>query len=227
MQLERDALSLALFVESPTLLYSPPNHLTSGGYPVGKIEDRSAQILQTFHEDTLINMQIVLTTARPSIKKRQKRCFGQPQRLETFSVILYGPELMAGDIGKFCQDSHIYLQDPHDCDRNVAYYNPHCLSPLQGQRRMTLDLHRHNTDAVVTEIRHKDTLDALLTPRWLGELDTPSGLRSNLFLYVISSLHVPSYAHELQASATGSLLHGTTRAWLGSRIHFLRPVDGT
>jgi SWI/SNF-related matrix-associated actin-dependent regulator of chromatin subfamily A3 len=182
-------------VENLSLLYSVPDRLTSGGYFVGKLEDRSAQILQTLYEDILIDVQIILSPHQASVMKRQKRRFGQTQDLVSFSVILYGPKLIAEDVGRFCQDCEIYLQEPRNCDRDVPYCNPHCLSSVDGEHRMTSELHRHSLDTVVTEVHQTDILQALLTPRWVGELSTPSTLRTNLFPYAASSLYTLLFAH--------------------------------
>jgi SWI/SNF-related matrix-associated actin-dependent regulator of chromatin subfamily A3 len=178
---EADEQFLTHSTERPVLQYSPPDRLMSGACIIGKIEDRSAQILQTLHEDSSLDMQIVLAQRR--VVKPPKRRFGQALNAMLFSVILYGPENIAEDVGQFCQDCDIYLQDPHDheCDRNVVYDNPHCLSSSDGQRRMTFELYRHSGDAVITEVHRTDTLEALIAPRWLGEISTPSALQTDLF----------------------------------------------
>jgi SWI/SNF-related matrix-associated actin-dependent regulator of chromatin subfamily A3 len=194
MQVEGDEQSLLHSIDHQTLLYFPPDHLTSSGYVVGKIQERSAQILQTLHEDVSIDVQIVLSQRQKSITKLQKRQFDQVLGLVSFSVVLYGPETIAEDVGQFCQDCDVYLQDPHDCNRNVVYSNPHSLSPLDGQRLMTSELHRHRGGAVITEVHRTDTLHALLAPRSLDEINTPSGLRTDLFPYAKSPLRTSAFA---------------------------------
>jgi SWI/SNF-related matrix-associated actin-dependent regulator of chromatin subfamily A3 len=181
MQVDGDEQFLLHSIEQQTLLYLPPDRLTSSGCTIGKIEERSAQILQTLHEDSSIDLQIVLPQRQKSITKPQKRPLDHSLDLLSFSVILYGPENIAEDVGQFCQDCDIYLQDPHNCDRNVVYSNPHSLSPLDSQHLMTLELQRQIGDVVITEVHRADTLGALLAPRWLREISTPPGLRTDLF----------------------------------------------
>ena len=75
-----------------------------------------------------------------------------------------------GRCRNFCQASEVYLQDPHGCDRNVLYCNPHCLSSSETERRTTFELQESNVNVVITQLHHSDTLDALVTSRRLGEL---------------------------------------------------------
>lgn len=59
--------------------------------------------------------------------------------LELF-VVLYGPSTLFDAVGAFAAKCHLYLQHPRHCNRNVAYRNPHCLSPEDGRIVKTFDL---------------------------------------------------------------------------------------
>lgn len=96
------------------------------------------------------------------------------------SAILYGPKWLSEDIGTFCQESEIYLQDPRGCDRNVLYCNPHRLSSDHGVCCTTFELQRASADVVVTQLHIADALDVFSAPRVLCELETPYQLRTRL-----------------------------------------------
>jgi SWI/SNF-related matrix-associated actin-dependent regulator of chromatin subfamily A3 len=106
----------------------------------------------------------------------------QKGSLTPISAILYGPEWLSEDIGAFCQDSEIYLQDPLGCDRDVLYCNPHRLSSDQGVCCTTFELQRASTDVIVTNLHIADVLDVLSAPRTLGEVETPRWLKTKLLL---------------------------------------------
>ncbi|RII05580.1 DNA repair protein rad5 [Alternaria sp. MG1] len=99
------------------------------------------------------------------------------------SAILYGPKWLSEDLGAFCQDSEIYLQDPVGCDRDVLYYNPHRLSSDDGACCTTFELQRASTNVVVTKLHVSDALDILSIPRVLGEVATPRWLKTELLLH--------------------------------------------
>jgi hypothetical protein len=102
--------------------------------------------------------------------------------LTLISAILYGPKSLYEDIGSFCEESEIYLQDPLDCDRDVPYCNPHRLSSDQDACYTTFELQRASPDVVVTQLHIADALDVFSTPKVLGELETPRHLKTELLL---------------------------------------------
>jgi SWI/SNF-related matrix-associated actin-dependent regulator of chromatin subfamily A3 len=138
---------------------------------VGRFDDRSAEILRVICEDPLVNLQLILPRAKYS---RQRGS------LVALSAILYGPRWLSEDIGAFCQDSEMYLQDPLGCDRDVPYCNPHRLSSDQAACCTTFELQRASTEVVVTKLSIEDALDVLSAPRVLGELETPRWLKTPL-----------------------------------------------
>ena len=154
-----------------SLGFLPPNQLICKEGRVGRFNDRSAEILRAVCEDPLVDLQL-MHGKRPCRKGS----------LTPISVILYGAKWLSEDIGAFCQDSEIYLQDPLGCDRDVLYCNPHRLSSDEDACCTTFVLQRASNNVVVTKLHVSDALDILSTPRVLGEVETPRWLKTELLL---------------------------------------------
>jgi hypothetical protein len=152
--------------------FLPPDQLIYKDAHVGRFDEGSAEILRAICEDPLVDLQLMLM-----YRKRPRRRSPTP-----ISAILYGPKWLSKDIGSFCQDSEIYLQDPLGCDRDVLYCNPHRLSSDEGACCTTFGLQRASTNVVVTKLYVSDALDILSTPRVLGEVETPRWLKTKLLL---------------------------------------------
>lgn len=150
-----------------------PDQLIYEEAGVGRFDDRSAEILRAICEDPLVDLQLMLMHGKRSHRRRS---------LIPISAILYGPKWLSEDIGAFCQDSEIYLQDPVGCDRDVLYCNPHRLSSDDGACCTTFELQRASTNVVVTKLHVSDALDILSAPRTLGEVGTPRWLKTKLLL---------------------------------------------
>ena len=153
--------------------FLPPNQLIYKEVCVGRFDGRSAEILCVICEDPLVELQLTLTRV-----KRPRQRGGLP----SLSAILYGPKWLSEDIGTFCQDSEIYLQDPLGCDRDVLYCNPHRLSSDEDACCTTFVLQRASNNVVVTKLHVSDALDILSIPRVLGEVATPRWLKTELLL---------------------------------------------
>ena len=156
-----------------SLDFLPPDQLIYKEARVGRFDDRSAEILRAICEDPLFDLQLMLMHGQRPHRRRS---------LTPISAILYGPKWLSEDIGAFCQDSEIYLQDPVGCDRDVLYYNPHRLSSDDGACCTTFELQRASINMVVTKLHVSDALDILSTPRVLGEVETPRWLKTELLL---------------------------------------------
>ena len=155
-----------------SLGFLSPDQLIYEEARVGRFDDRSAEILRAICEDPLVDLQLMLMHGKRSHRRS----------LIPISAILYGPKWLSEDIGAFCQDSEIYLQDPVGCDRDVLYCNPHRLSSDDGACCTTFELQRASTNVVVTKLHVSDALDILSTPRVLGEVETPRWLKTELLL---------------------------------------------
>lgn len=53
---------------------------------------------------------------------------------------LYGPGTLFENVGTFAAKCNLYLQHPRNCDLNVPYRNPHCLSPEVSHTTYTFEL---------------------------------------------------------------------------------------
>jgi hypothetical protein len=163
--------------------------VTADGNILGELDARSSQVLQALHEDVDIAMQLALKLSNTSMADRSKAPSLERRKSLSLSVILYGPVWLADDIASYLQDCDIYLQEPHGCDRNVVYCNPHCLSASEGEVRMTCELSSSRANMAISRVVHSDTLDALISARPLGEVDSPLALRTQLLPCVPSTYH--------------------------------------
>lgn len=95
----------------------------------------------------------------------------QQQRL---GIILYGPADMAEAVGNWLDKCQIYLQMPENCDRNVPYSNPHCLSFSDKDKAMTFELvsrelcvdsaQLHDSTDILTELENQEPLAEAAQP---------------------------------------------------------------
>lgn len=179
--------------------FSTPSDLYISGSLAGKLDDRSAQILDVLSEDSLIDMQIILPVPKGRMNKRKNHASSQPQGWVPVSVILYGPESIAEDVGAFCQNCNLYLQDPVGCDRqNVLYRNPHRIASSQDTPRLAVDFNEDISSKTVTQLHYSGFLDALISSRSLYELQTPHTLITPLLsyaLYLLSSCLFYAYTY--------------------------------
>lgn len=173
-----------------SIVFSSPSELYIGGNLVGNMGDRTSQILQVLSEDPLLDIQII--PAVQNTKQGNRRRIESRQRLEWFSVsvIIYGPDSLAKDVGQFCQTCDLYLQDPVGCDRNVLYRNPHRFSLPEEALRLTFDIHEHNLGTTVTRLHNSNVHDSLITSRSCFELETPFNLKTPLMPLVSLSFGV-------------------------------------
>jgi hypothetical protein len=74
----------------------------------------------------------------------------------------------------------MYLQDPHGCDRNVKYRNPHRLSGLDPDVPWTWDL-----DQLIASYEKAqspvDLLAGFESDEFLPDIEAPSALRTPLY----------------------------------------------
>jgi hypothetical protein len=124
------------------LQFSPPNslNLLEGG-EFGCLEERIAVILATLAAQTGIRFQtyayVIKRRARTKHMKGKKT--GQYDLQYQMDAIIYGPEELCEDVGEYLARCDMFLQDPHQCDRDVPYRNPHVLR-LSQEATMTCSL---------------------------------------------------------------------------------------
>jgi SWI/SNF-related matrix-associated actin-dependent regulator of chromatin subfamily A3 len=186
----------------------------AGGLHAGYLDSQSAEVIKVLSEDSTIETQILISP--PAIPLSGKRSQGSSRRPCPVSVIIYGPVEMFDDIGVFFQECGLYLQDPIACDRNVPYCNPHRLSVPDDQIQLTFDLMQSRSDSSMRQLHKSDSLDGLIIPRELPELETPHLLRTQLLPYFLPVLRLLTLMLILaKAPEASTIFHDPTGARMG------------
>lgn len=110
-----------------------------------QLQERTFHMLNTLSDHAKVNFQFSVQgnaqdEEQTPIASKKRVAPGQDQRDPSLSIILYGPPDMAEAVGSWLDKCHIYLQMPENCDRNVPYSNPHCLSFSDEDKTMTFEL---------------------------------------------------------------------------------------
>jgi hypothetical protein len=160
----------------------------------GILDPIASKILSVLLKDSSIALQLYVCKARslPNIEPHdratsQRRIKAIPQ--PTLHVIIYGAPHLFDPIGTFIAKCHYHLQQPSNCDRNVEYRNPHCLSPEKEQRIFTNDLEssveQDNPHAYrpYLECNPIDAFTDTSQCSTLAETQTPSTLKTRLYKY--------------------------------------------
>lgn len=152
----------------------------------GTVSTEHGQLLQAILDETAIRTQA--TCVLDDRNNGSRKSAGLlPQLIPcSLSINLYGPKELFEEIGIFFQDYDIYLQDPSDCDLNVRYFNPHCLSSMDSSLcPMTYDLKINLLEAfeIQPTSRHSELLDALDPQEDLPEAAQPAAIRTQLERY--------------------------------------------
>ncbi|KAF7573486.1 hypothetical protein PtrM4_083910 [Pyrenophora tritici-repentis] len=134
-----------------------PNELALQGSTAGKLDEQSAKILQALSAD---DISIQLSTVLPGNPTYKQGVAAVRNTRDWFpcSVILYGPDDMFEDIGAFCQECKLYLQDPIGCELNVPYRNPHRISTDKERPLLTFEL-QSDVDQTVTVGMARDAIE--------------------------------------------------------------------
>jgi hypothetical protein len=142
---------------------------------VGSLEkDTVVTLVKLAHEGIEFQLSVTRSYAGDT-QKRRSGCL--------LEVIIYGPKRMADAVGVFMEDCGYFLQDPHGCDHNVPYINPHRLSSLFGEPPMTHTIQQPRKERFETFT--KAAIDALAnfqTSEQLEPAATPSALATELQL---------------------------------------------
>lgn len=94
----------------------------------GNISPDYQTVLQALLDEASLELQVSCSFEDDSFQSKKKQKGFQGDVKCSLSIILYGPLPLADEVGEFCQDWNIYLQDPQGCNRDVRYCNPHRLS---------------------------------------------------------------------------------------------------
>lgn len=113
-----------------------------------------SQILITLSQTAAVEFQFLFQKDNHRAPSLLKNTFAaEPdENSHQISVILYGTEEIATDVGDWLDKCGLYLQLPQDCDRGVRYLNPHSLSFGDENRIMTFDI--ENTSASNLQAEH-------------------------------------------------------------------------
>jgi hypothetical protein len=99
--------------------------------PIGQLSQTASELLHELQEDDDIELQ--MRCRNTPDHGPMKKIVPTAQLL----VIIYGEFERLEDIGDFCRESGIYLQDLIECNRTVEYRNSHRLSALDEDVSMT------------------------------------------------------------------------------------------
>jgi hypothetical protein len=148
--------------------------------------ENDGSIVGSLEKDTVITLE-KLAHECIEFQLSVTRSYGEDARKRRsgyiLEVIVYGPKCMADAVGVFMQDCGYFLQDPHGCDHNVPYINPHRLSSLSGDPPMTQTIQQPRRERFETFT--KAAIDALAnfqTSEQLEPAATPSALATELQL---------------------------------------------
>lgn len=138
-----------------------------------QLQERTFRMLKVLSDDATVNFQFMLQ-GKPEKEKQapiaSKHRIASLQILQDqrLSIILYGPAGMAEAVGSWLNKCQIYLQMPENCDRNVPYSNPHCLSFNDEDTAMTFELasrrlcadsaELHDSMNILTELENQEPL---------------------------------------------------------------------
>ena len=116
---------------------------SSEGSPFGAIIHKSKGIINILRKE--ITVQLFADWAPFQSKGSAKKANGKPSMTKSpplleICAVLYGPAALSDTVGSFLTRCHIYLQDPANCNLNVPYFNPQCLSREDCRIIYTLDL---------------------------------------------------------------------------------------
>lgn len=112
---------------------------------VGRLDPFAINILSVLQKDVAISIQLYLDAAPvanvDAITSR-KGSKGVPLQSHqpALYVILYGSRALFEAIGLFASKCGYFLQEPRNCDRNIEYCNPHCLTPASSHILFTNEL---------------------------------------------------------------------------------------
>jgi SWI/SNF-related matrix-associated actin-dependent regulator of chromatin subfamily A3 len=148
---------------------------------VGIPDGGGLEILRGLTEEQAIDLQLLCTLEPGRQTLGSKINKSKPLSPSAYlSAIVYGPLELFEDVGKFVEEHDMYLQDPHSCDRNVRYRNPHRLSGLDPDAPMTLDLVQPAVGR--EEVQNPaDLLAGLESDEFLPDAEAPSVLRTALY----------------------------------------------
>lgn len=138
-----------------------------------QLQERTFRMLKVLSDHATVNFQFMLQGSseeekQAPIASKHKIASIQIPQDQRLSIILYGPVDMAEAVGGWLHKCQIYLQMPENCDRNVPYSNPHCLSFSDEDKVMTCELvsrricadsaEQHDSIDILAELENQEPL---------------------------------------------------------------------
>lgn len=167
------------------LRFSAPNRLIDDRKDsiFGEFDDRPAKIVVSLLSEPSIVFQIICRTLnrRAILTKKGTRKPGTNDLQYVIDIILYGPKEFADSTGGYLTKCGIYLQDPLNCNRDVAYMNPHLIS--RGDVRVmtsslcSIDSAFDSAQAIL----HSDIFSKLSSDEHLSLTDAPNTIMTSLY----------------------------------------------
>lgn len=158
----------------------------ASGFSYIQLQERTFNILKMLSDHANVNFQFLLEEnaqdeEHTSMTLKNKVRLSQGQRNSRLSVILYGHPDMAGAVGCWLDKCHLYLQMPENCDQNVPYCNPHCLSFSDKNQIMTFELSTRDPKTDTAGLfKSTEFLAELIIEDSLEEASQPSIIASSL-----------------------------------------------
>lgn len=155
-----------------------------------QLQERTFRMLNMLSDHAKVTFQFLILANTREEKKTliasKKRIVSvQNPQYFNLSIILYGPADMAEAVGNWLHECHTYLQMPENCDRNVLYSNPHCLSFSDENKTMTSELVSTRIDIDTAQLCvSTDILAELGSNESFAEAPQPFSIATTLHKYV-------------------------------------------
>ena len=156
----------------------------------GVLDRNGRKILDVLQKEVSVQLfaDILGSSAISSRTTTQLRSSTKAQKLASTPVLcvtLYGRQSLFEPVGLFAARCKLYLQHPRNCDKNVQYRNPHCLSSKTSDILHTYNLgdalHPDRGHASELSINPIDLLADAAGQEILVDTDSPQALRTTLY----------------------------------------------
>lgn len=155
------------------------------GSEFGTLAERPAKILHALEEVECVNIQLhCQSKCGQALSGGKKRKGSEWELQNSLCTIIYGPFRVFDAVGAFVSQCDLYLQDPHHCNRDVPYRNPHLLSGLDEETPTTFYFNQPRLTVHVEEkVSRPDLCTLLRSEDPLPETEAPPALRTMLYRY--------------------------------------------